>query len=159
MDKIAVTEKRERGQPTKYTVAIGEEICRLLTEGKTLTAICEMPGMPGISSIYDWMGGHPNFSENYARARSVLADHHFDEVLDASRKALGAQSAEEVQAHKLLVDSLKWRASKMKPSIYGDKLVFEGDLNVVRKLTAEELEAKIAGLVQPKLRAIQGTKG
>ena len=42
------------------------------------------------------------------------------------------------QGYRLLVDTLKWRASKMKPRSYGDKLTLEAEVNV-RQMTDEQL--------------------
>jgi hypothetical protein len=56
------------------------------------------------------------FSQQYARAREAQADAHVEEMLDVARQAKNAKSSEEVQGYTLLVDTLKWRATKMKPN-------------------------------------------
>lgn len=58
----------------------------------------------------------------YARARASQADALFDEIGEVAREAIGALSSERVQAARLLVDTLKWQASKILPKRYGDRV-------------------------------------
>jgi hypothetical protein len=67
-------------------------------------------------------------------------------MLDVARQAKNAKSSEEVQGYKLLVDTLKWRASKMKPGSYGDKLQLEAEVSV-RQMTDEQLNARLTQLL------------
>jgi hypothetical protein len=53
------------------------------------------------------------------RAREGQADMHVEEMLDVARQASQAKTSEEAQGYRLLVDTLKWRASKMKPRATG----------------------------------------
>ena len=71
---------------------------------------------------------------------------HVEEMLDIARQAVNAKSAEEIQGYRLLVDTLKWRASKMKPRSYGDKLTLDGEL-AVRSMSDQEINARIAYLL------------
>jgi hypothetical protein len=76
-------------------------------------------------------------------------------LLDVGRQAVKAKSSEEVQGYKLLVDTLKWRASKMKPRSYGDKLQLEAEVSV-RQMTDEQLNARLAYLLGHRPGAVQG---
>ena len=101
-------------------------------------------------------GGVPIQSlRNNTRAREDQADAHVEEMLDVARQAVNAKSSEEVQGYKLLVDTLKWRASKMKPRSYGDKLTLEGEVSV-RQMTDEQLNARLAYLLGHRPGAVQG---
>jgi len=111
--------------------------------------------MPGLRTMFEWLSAHPEFSQQYARAREAQADAHVEEMLDVARQAKNAKSSEEVQGYKLLVDTLKWRASKMKPRSYGDKLTLEAEVNV-RQMTDEQLNARLAYLVGHRPGAVQG---
>jgi hypothetical protein len=82
-----------------------------------------------------------------ARARCDQADALVEEILDVARSAPRAKSSEEVQGYKLLVDTLKWRASKMKPRSYGEKLTLEAEVNV-RQMTDEQLNARLTQLLE-----------
>jgi hypothetical protein len=68
-------------------------------------------------------------------------------MLDVARQAVKAKSSEEVQGYKLLVDRLKWRASKMKPRAYSDKLTLDAEVNV-RQMTDEQLNARLTQLLE-----------
>jgi hypothetical protein len=61
MAKDAAEAKRRPGRPTSYSVEMVETICDLLSTGKTLTAICQKPGMPGTTTVHRWLGEHVEF--------------------------------------------------------------------------------------------------
>ena len=61
----------------------------------------------------------------YARAREAQAHAVVDELEDVARGSLACADAHEVQARRLLVDALKWRASKLLPRVYGEKQAVE----------------------------------
>ena len=67
------------------------------------------------------------FTEQYTRAREEGIDASFDELLDTAQAALQAEGAVEVAARRLIVDTQKWRLSKLAPKKYGDKLAIGGD--------------------------------
>jgi hypothetical protein len=85
--------------------------------------------------------------EQYARARCDQADPLAEELLDVARSAPRAKSSEEVQGYRLLVDTLKWRVSKMKPRSYGNKLLLEAEVSV-RQMTDEQLNARLTQLLE-----------
>ena len=69
------TNEPRPGRPTAYTPELGEAICELLAEGKTLKAICRMDDIEvAESTVRSWAVNpeHP-FSALYARARSRLS--------------------------------------------------------------------------------------
>ncbi len=111
--------------------------------------------MPTFVTVFNWRRTHPEFLEQYARAREDQADAHIEEVLDVARQAVKAKSSEEVQGYQLLVDTLKWRASKMKPRSYGDKLTLNAEVGV-RKMTDEQLNARLAYLLGHRPGTVQG---
>lgn len=107
------------GRPENYTPETAKQICQLIESGMTLTAICQLPDMPHISTIYDWQDSHPEFTENYSRAKGRQADTMASMVLD---EAFGSHDA---QIGRLRMDALKWFASKMAPKKYGEKVEVE----------------------------------
>lgn len=109
------------GRPTDYNQDIATRICELLVEGHSLRAICRRKEMPGLSTVFQWFPKHPDFAEQYARAKEEQADTFADEMLDI------ADTEEDVQRAKLKVDVRKWIASKMKPKRYGDRTTLVGD--------------------------------
>jgi len=78
--------------------------------------------MPAISTVYLWLGKHQPFVEQYTRAKSDAADAMSEDILDIS------DDKDIDPNHKrIMVDTRKWLASKLKPKRYGDKLALGGD--------------------------------
>lgn len=114
---------------------MADVICERIADGRSLRKICLDEDMPATSSVFKWLGLHPSFAEQYARAREAQADTMADEILDISDDGrndtyMGDDGIERtdtdvIARSKLRVDSRKWLASKMAPKKYGEKL----DLN------------------------------
>lgn len=119
MREGAPLERIRPGRPSSYTLATAIVICDRLSQGETLTAICDDPAMPSSSMVYRWLEAHSEFREAYARARELqahaIADAAVAEALRAEDAALG----------RLAFDARKWFASKVAPKVYGDKVTQE----------------------------------
>jgi hypothetical protein len=85
-------------------------------EGRSLRSICLDPDMPDIKTVFNWLGKHPSFVQQYTHAREVqghvTADLAIDDAVVAKDAGLG----------RLAWDARRWHASKMAPKTYGDKL-------------------------------------
>jgi hypothetical protein len=114
-------ESKPMGRPTSYTKEKAQTICEMIENGMTLQAICELPDMPTISTVYQWQDAQPDFAESYARARVRKADTLADMVLSE------AFNSHDAQIGRLRVDALKWMASKLSPKRYGDKIEVESN--------------------------------
>lgn len=129
------------GRPSDYTAETASIICDRLAKGESLRAICRDDDMPAASSVFLWLNKHPEFTEQYARAREAQADFYAEEIIEISddgtndwmarrseaEKGAGIESGwvlngEHVQRSRLRVDARKWFASKVAPKKYGDKL-------------------------------------
>ena len=166
--------------PKPYNEEIAAEICRRLSQGESLRAICEDKHMPSNQMIYRWMADEPTFRSAYARAREAQMNKWADdivEIADEAATASGERIDKEgkvetivdpgaVQAARLRIDTRKFIMSKLAAKTYGDKV----DVNVsgtveVSALSDEELEARTrARLVDlgvqvagPLLVALPGT--
>jgi hypothetical protein len=143
--------KRSRGQPTTYTQAIAEELCRRLGLGEGLQPICREPAMPSQAVVYVWLRRHPEFLEMYTRAREEQAETHADEIVsiadetpqtreikdkDGNVLAIALDSAY-IQWQKQRIDSRKWNAAKQRPRKYGDKVTLGGDADNPIRIEAE----------------------
>lgn len=149
-----MSENKKLGAPSKYTHETAKEICRMIENGMTLVAICQLPDMPDISTVYDWQDAHSDFAESYARARQRQADTF------ASMVMTEAFSSHDAQIGRLRIDALKWTASKLAPKKYGDKIELESNTNQNFKISfsvperdtrdsLKELSAPIARLAEP----------
>lgn len=125
---------KKRGRPSKYTEALGQKICDLLAQGKSLNGICMGPDMPTETAVRKWAQDpkHP-ISSNYIRAREIGYLKMADDVIGIADGAAN----EEAQVARLRVDSRKWVLSKCLPKIFGDKVQTEisGKLETEDKTT------------------------
>lgn len=64
----------------------------------------------------EWLGKHAEFAAQYARAREEQADHYADELLEI------ADTTKDPNKARLQIDARKWKASKLAPKKYGEKL-------------------------------------
>ena len=159
--KVAAGANKEKaklfGRPSIYNPELAAQICEHIAQGKSLRTIAEMEGMPHQATIMAWLdGSHPDFSEQYARAREAQADKLAEETLliadessqDTYVDADGnvKTNTEAIQRSKLRVDTRKWLASKMAPKKYGDKVAIGGadDLGPVQTVTKDMTDAERA---------------
>jgi hypothetical protein len=98
--------------------------------------------MPDRSTVYDWLLRHPEFADQYTRAREEQADTLADEIIAIADeqpeiiavvdKKTGALIEHKLdgaflQWQKNRIDARKWTAMKLKPKKYGDKIALGGD--------------------------------
>lgn len=117
-------------RPSDYTAEKAADICAKLVMGESLRSICSAEDMPAIATVYLWLGKHPEFMEQYTRAREDQADTLADEIIDIADDAtqdtikvdgVERPNSEWINRSRLRVDARKWVASKLKPKKYGDK--------------------------------------
>jgi hypothetical protein len=53
--KRAAKDKKAAGRPTKYSLEVGDLICALLAEGKSLRTICALKKFPNLSAVLLWV--------------------------------------------------------------------------------------------------------
>jgi len=117
-------------------------ILSLIADGKSLKSICddEELKLPSRPTIYEWLASDEEFSDNYTRAREDQADFYADEIIDIADTEPDANKA------RVRIDARKWKASKLQPKKYGDKI----DVNhsgSIEHLTDEQLESRLAILL------------
>ena len=119
-----------------------------IAAGESMASIGRDKAMAPATTIYDWIEELPDGGERYARAREQQGQHHADLVLV---KAL--DESIEPNSRRIMVDALKWTASKLYPARYGDKLALGGaaDLPPIRQEVSEKADAftdTLAGLAR-----------
>ena len=133
--------KKKTGRPSEYTVEVCHTICERLSGGESLRSICKDDKMPSQSVIYQWLYRHPEFQEQYTRAREEQADTLADEIIaiaDETPDIIEVLNKDGIVIdHKLdsaflawqknRIDARKWTAMKLKPKKYGDKITHAGD--------------------------------
>lgn len=106
----------------EFSQDLFDRICERIADGDSIRAICLETDMPSKASVMRWLAADSALSDQYARAREMQADHEFDEIKAIADLA----SAEDVQVARLRVDARKWRAGKLRPKVYGDKVELGG---------------------------------
>lgn len=127
-------------RPSEYTDELGDIICDEIIAGGALYKLCERDDFPGERTVYQWLDRHPEFAQKYARARELQQDREADKIVVIADEAKDANLA------RLQIDARKWRASKLAPKKYGEKL----DMNVagtIQTLPQEAVDARIVELL------------
>lgn len=140
--------KKKRGQPSKFTEKLADEICSRLSGGETLRSICRDERMPAWRTVYDWMDAMPEFSARIARAREKGFDAIAEEALEIANTPVEGTRTEEgpdgkkisrqdmLGHRKLQVETRLKLLAKWSPQKYGDKQTI--DMNLTGSL-AERL--------------------
>lgn len=134
-----VAVKQPRGRPSLCTPAIMDEICERITEGESLRAICQAAHMPHRSNVLRWLHDHADFAAKYARAREAQGDLMDERILAVA----DACQPETAAADRIKIDAYKWRASKLAPKRYGDKLTVGGDPDSPIAMTVQAIERHV----------------
>jgi len=133
--------KNSRGRPSIYSKDLVDRICIRLSLGESVRSICKDPEMPSQALIYQWLYRHPDFLEQYTRAREEQAETHADEIVDIADETPALLEVKDKDGNvvdikldsayiawqKQRIDSRKWNASKQRPKKYGDRVTHGGD--------------------------------
>jgi hypothetical protein len=106
------------GRPSVFTEALADEICGRLSDGESLRRICEDAGMPNRRTVLRWLEADEAFASKYARARESQADLMDDLILDVAECC----TPETAAADRVKIGAYQWRAAKLAPKKYGDKV-------------------------------------
>jgi hypothetical protein len=136
-----------RGRHSIFTPELGLAICKRISEGEGLRAICRTEGFPNPGTVYRWLleAVDPNandglklFSDQYTRAREHQAEVYADEIIEISDNSTNDTQLDDegneitnfdnIQRSRLRVDSRKWLAGKLRPKKYGDSMTHKGDI-------------------------------
>lgn len=115
---------------------------RLLSEletGRSLRQVCADEGMPHFATVMRWVAADAGFASRYTRARTTQADTLFDRM-EAVEEAVSAGTIDS-HAARVILDSMRWRASKLAPKVYGDRLdvsVTETKISITAALQAAQ---------------------
>ena len=144
--------KKKMGAPSTFSQHYANVICTRIAEGESLREIIKTPGMPDRSTVYDWLLRHPEFADQYTRAREEQADTLADEIIAIADEqpeiipVVDKRTGELIE-HKLdnaflqwqknRIDARKWTAMKLKPKKYGERVALAGDAENPIKVEAE----------------------
>ena len=114
-----------------------EEICARIIAGEGIVKICEDTNMPHQAAVYLSMAQDDVFQRRIARAREAQQEAIIDGTIDLADTA----NPENVQVVKLQIWARQWRAAKLAPKKYGDRVEIEQSQKFI---PLSELAARIA---------------
>ena len=120
--------------------------------GRSLRQVCAEDGMPHAATIMRWISEDADFANKYTRARMMQADVLFDRM-EAVEEAVSAGTMDS-HAARVVLDSMRWRASKLAPKVYGDRLdvqVSDSRISITGALAAAQLRLVDVVDVAPRL--------
>lgn len=120
-----------------FPASTRERILGLIVDGISLRKVCAQDDMPSKSTVMQWLDTDEDFRTKYARAREQQADLMFDEMADVENDVISG--AMKPEAARVVLWSRQWRAAKLMPKKYGDKI----DLNHSGGLKFERIESVI----------------
>ena len=101
----------------ELTSTITDQICQELMSGKPLTSICRNKDLPSLSTVHRWIDKHPSFAKQILQARRIGTQYYLDKMIEE----LETMSAKDVGIVREKLHHYRWLASKLLPSLYGDK--------------------------------------
>jgi hypothetical protein len=134
----------------QWTKEAEEEILSGLMDGKGLGDICgpdRDDWLPSERTVYRRISEDPEFWHRYARAREVQAHRETEEI----RAIADAATSEDYNVARLKIDARKWRASKLAPKVYGDKVAI-GGASDLPPIQTEDVSA--AAIIEARLDEI-----
>ena len=125
---------KKMGRPSRFSQEIMDRIIVGISNGKTLTSLCEPDDMPGVRTGYDWLEADKELSAHFARARDAGHDVIAEEALriaDTPTRGIitkvtpdGTHIIEEdmLGHRRLQVETRLKLLAKWSPKKYGDKI-------------------------------------
>ena len=110
-----------QGRPSDYSDEIADQICDMLIDGKSFVQIAETEGMPSRSTIHRWQASNDEFATKCARARELQADYMDHKILKTADEC----TVDTAQADRVKISAYQWRAEKLNPKRYGQKVQAE----------------------------------
>ena len=101
----------------ELTSELTDQICQELMNGQPLTRICSRKELPSIATVNRWISKDPSFAKQITNARRVGTQFYLDKMIEE----LETMSAKDVGIVREKLHHYRWLASKLLPSLYGDK--------------------------------------
>ena len=101
----------------ELTKELTDQIYQELMNGQPLTRICSRKELPSIATVNRWISKDPSFAKQITNARRVGTQFYLDKMIEE----LETMSAKDVGIVREKLHHYRWLASKLLPSLYGDK--------------------------------------
>lgn len=106
-----------------YCTVTCEHICRFISEGKTLSLVARIEGMPPVHTIFAWQREYPEFRKQMKDARTARAEYFADKAIDTAEESKESR----VQSDRLKTDTYKWAAEVNDRDTYGKQTKMSGE--------------------------------
>ena len=100
----------------ELTLQTEQDIIRLLMNGTPLTQICDKPGSPSLSKVYNWIQTNKDFASKILTARRIAAQTYLDKMITE----LEAADNKNIMVVREKLHHFRWMASKL-IGIYGER--------------------------------------
>lgn len=112
---------RPRIRPPVSDEAAVARICERLIAGQSMKEATRPEDVPSDTEVYVEMARNEEFRAVIARAREAQQHAMIDTTIDLADRA----TVEDHQVMKLRIWARQWRAAKLAPKVYGDKVTQE----------------------------------
>jgi len=105
----------------KWTEEIETELLTRIIAGESVVIMCGPSRddfLPSETTFYKRLASDDEFAAKYARAKEAQGHREVEEI----RQIADSATNENYQVARLQIDARKWRASKLAPKTYGDKV-------------------------------------
>ena len=96
-----------------------------ISEGRSLRSALAKKGC-GFSMFYDGLKNDKELTEQYTHARSCMAESSFEAILSAVNRVESGQLG--YNEGRIVIDTYKWIAARMKPAVYAEKTSLLGNV-------------------------------
>lgn len=103
-----------------YPPETRDAILERISEDVSIRQICEMDGMPDKATVMRWLDSEPEFATKYAKAKAKQAHAIIESFSDLEDRVLAGELKPD--AAKVVLWSRQWRAAKLNPKVYGEKV-------------------------------------
>jgi len=120
-----------------------EQVLERMAEGQTVAdAVASLGLKVSAGAVRQWFRREPEWTERYEQAKRLLAQAMAEEAIRVARDSTNHSSA----ADRLLIDTLKWAASKANPAEYGERQTVEhqGAQTLQVKIVEDEVPVRSA---------------
>lgn len=113
--RAKVLPKKPMGAPSLYSEKMATTICKMIENGKTLTAITKELNL-SLDCVYGWLKRYPAFAESYQSARESMARSLADELIDDMKEA----TPDKALLMKVKASVYQWAIARFNPKEFSD---------------------------------------
>lgn len=144
--------RKAKAEKRPLDAAAFEALCKHIAAGKSLLSWSQENGHP-YSTVASWILRDEDLNKRYRAARQMQADAHIDQLIELADSEVptdfqGRVDSAAVNQLRLRVDTRKWIASKYHPSMYGDRMAVDANVNAnLGELPPGEIMGRIVALL------------